>query len=109
MFISHKYKMIFIHIQRTGGYSIQKIFQKYDPDLIEIIPVEPLKKRVRHCFASDIAVAIDGDVFRSYTKFCVVRNPFDRMVSWYSMLKQGFGPVRIVMLYTAVKIELYFR
>ncbi len=91
MFISHKYKVIFVHIQRTGGYSIQKTFQKYDPELIEIIPVEPLKKRVRHCFASDIAIIIDTDIFRDYTKFCVVRNPYDRMVSWYSILKHGYG------------------
>ncbi|PCI30780.1 MAG: hypothetical protein COB67_01105, partial [SAR324 cluster bacterium] len=58
MFISHKYKVIFIHIQRTGGNSIHKIFQEHDPELQESIPVHSLKKRTKHCFASDTKEAI---------------------------------------------------
>lgn len=91
MFISHKYRVIFIHIQRTGGNSIQKIFEEFDPDLIETIPIDPSKRRTKHCFLSDIRAAVSDDIFHSYTKFCVVRNPFDRMVSWYSMFKHGWG------------------
>lgn len=87
MFISHKYKAIFVHIQRTGGNSIQRIFEEFDPDLIETVPVDPSKNRTKHCYISDIKAAVDEAVFSSYTKFCVVRNPFDRMVSWYSHFK----------------------
>lgn len=91
MFISHKYKVIFVHIQRTGGTSILKAFEELDPDLVKILPFDPAKKRTKHCFASDIQGLIDEEVFTTYTKFSVVRNPFDRMVSWYLMLKQGMG------------------
>ncbi len=89
MFISHKYRAIFIHIQRTGGNSIHTVFQKADPNLVEMLPVEPSKKRTKHCFASDIQERIDAKMFKEYTIFCVVRNPFDRMVSWYFRFKRG--------------------
>ena len=87
VFISHEYKAIFVHIQRTGGNSIQKVFEEHDPGLIETIPIDSSKNRTKHCFISDIEAAVDGAVFRDYTKFCVVRNPFERMVSWYFHFK----------------------
>ena len=87
MFISHKFKVIFIHIQKAGGSSIQQLFKQLDPDLVTSISIDPAKNRPRHCFATDIEETIGSDIFRSYTKFCVVRNPFDRLVSWYWMLK----------------------
>lgn len=89
VFISHRYRAIFVHIQRTGGNSVQKIFEETDPGLVETISVDPSVLRTKHCHAADIAAAIDPAVFRAYTKFCVVRNPFDRMVSWYAHFKDG--------------------
>ncbi len=97
MFISHKYKVIFIHIQRTGGNSIHKAFREFDPNLLEIISIAPSKKLIRHCFISDIKMAIDDEIFKNYTKFCVVRNPYDRMLSWYFRFKQGFGKDGIIL------------
>ncbi len=82
MFISHRYQAIFVHIQRTGGNAIQKAFEVQDPDLVQTIPVAPEKQRTKHCFATDIREAVGDELFGRYTKFCVVRNPFDRMVSW---------------------------
>ncbi len=87
MFISHRYKVIFIHIQRTGGNSIHRVFEEYDPDFQYRLPLDPLQKRLKHPFASDIKAVTDAGIFQNYIKFCVVRNPFDRMVSWYSMFK----------------------
>ncbi len=87
MFISHKYKAIFVHIQRTGGNSVQKIFEEYDPDLVETIPIDPSKQRTKHAWIADIESAVPNEVFRRYTKFCVVRNPFERLVSWYFHFK----------------------
>lgn len=87
MFISHRYHVIFVHIQRTGGNSIRKLLNQEDPDLINKIALDSTQLRIKHCFASDIRQAIDPDCFNRYTKFCVVRNPFDRMISWYAMFK----------------------
>lgn len=93
MFISHRYRVIFVHIQRTGGYSIHNIFQEYDPDLVEIIPVPEEKKRLRHCHISDIKESIDSDIFNNYRKFCVVRHPYYRMLSWFQVLHNGYDRV----------------
>lgn len=92
MFISHKYRAIFIHIQRTGGNSIQQIFEEHDPDLVETIPIAPSRARTKHCHAADIEETIDPATFRGYTKFCVVRNPFERIVSWYAHFKDDHNP-----------------
>ncbi len=91
MFISHKYKVIFVHIQRAGGSSIHRVFQQYDPDLVETLPINSAMKRTKHSFITDIRNAVDRDIFENYLKFCVVRNPFDRMVSWYHMVIGKIG------------------
>lgn len=102
MFISHRYQVIFVHIQRTGGNSINRIFQEHDPDLIEIVPIAPEKQRTRHCYLTDIKAALDADTFRRYTKFATVRNPFDRFVSWYFMFKHGLGADEVPPTYAHV-------
>jgi hypothetical protein len=91
VFISHRYQAIFIHIQRTGGNAVQTAFEEQDPELVQMIPIDPAKQRTKHCFATDIRAAVGEEVFGRYTTFCVVRNRFDRLVSWYSMFKQGWG------------------
>lgn len=87
MFVSHKYKVIFVHIQRTGGNSVQKVFESHDPTLQIKLPFPPALKRIKHPFITDIKAVLDAEIFQTYTKFCTVRNPFDRLVSWYSMFK----------------------
>lgn len=97
MVISHKYKTIFIHIQKTGGNSIESIFKKKDRKIISRIPIKKVLMRTKHCYISDINGVVDENILSEYTKFCVVRNPFDRMVSWYSMFKHQTGIVNDVM------------
>lgn len=87
MFISHRYKIIFIHIQKAGGSSIQRLFEQLDSELVTQIAIDPAKNRPKHCFATDISEVIGDQMFNEYTTFSVVRNPFDRLVSWYWMLK----------------------
>lgn len=93
MFISHRYRVIFVHIQRTGGYSIHNSFREHDPDLVEVIPIKGEKKRLRHCHISDIQESIDNDIFNGYLKFCVVRHPYYRMLSWFQVLHYGYDRV----------------
>ena len=89
MLISHRYRVIFVHIQRTGGNSIRHLLNELDSNTIQNLPVDKGKNRLKHCFISDIQAVIEPDVFASYTKFAVVRNPFDRLFSWYSMFKHN--------------------
>lgn len=89
MLISHKYQVIFVHIQRTGGNSIRHLFNELDDSALQDLPVPANKNRLKHCFISDIKLEIEPDIFKEYTKFAVVRNPFDRMFSWYSMFRHN--------------------
>ncbi|NJO16151.1 MAG: sulfotransferase family protein [Thioploca sp.] len=87
MFISHKYRLIFVHIQRTGGNSIYQEFARYDLYLQNKLPFKADFKRFKHPYAIDIKQVLAAEIFDNYIKFAVVRNPFDRLVSWYSMFK----------------------
>lgn len=70
--ISHKYKCIFIHIQRTGGTSIERWILGDD--------MWSLDKERKHLLASQ-AKEIYADYWNSYFKFAFIRNPWDRTVS----------------------------
>lgn len=77
MIINHKYKFIFIHIQKTAGTSITN-------SLYGIEGTENLHH------SHSMLNSIDINEFKDYFKFCFVRNPFDRLLSWYNMiLKKG--------------------
>lgn len=89
MLISHPYRAIFVHIQRTGGNSIRHLFNEMDANALQEVPIDAAKKRLKHCFISDIHAAVEPELFSGYTKFAVVRNPFDRLFSWYSMFKHN--------------------
>ncbi len=71
----HKHKLIFIHIPRTGGTSITRFFtdEKIARDH---------STWVQYKLACNWA-------FENYTKFAVVRNPWDRVASAYKYFKQG--------------------
>ena len=68
--VNHKHKFVFIHIPKTGGTSIESIF-------IDNANIKDVNGK--HDMVSDI-----GSVFlKKYFTFTFVRNPWDRMVSYY--------------------------
>lgn len=74
--ISHEYKCIFVHISRTGGSSIEKAICGR-----EWWKINPATK---HLTASQTK-EIYKDYWNSYFKFSFVRNPWDRLVSCFSL------------------------
>jgi len=78
--ISHKYKLIHIHIPKTGGSSVNKWLKSLAPDTQSLCqrPHEPISHLVNH-YPNEIL---------NYHVFCVVRNPWARAVSLYHYRKK---------------------
>jgi chondroitin 4-sulfotransferase 11 len=76
VFVSDSRKVVFVHIQKTGGLTVDRLLNERIPDLRRIV--------ARHGFAS---LGMDElENWDEYFKFAFVRNPWDRLVSWYSMV-----------------------
>lgn len=67
---SDKYKIIFIHVPRTGGGTINQLLE---------IP----KRYQGHRTPFELRLCIDPVKWNEYKKIVVCRNPWDRMVSLY--------------------------
>lgn len=80
--ISHKYKCIFIHIQRTGGSSIEQALVGQD--------WWKVKKETKHLLASQ-AKQIYSKYWTNYFKFSFVRHPYSRTISMAQYGKFFFG------------------
>jgi chondroitin 4-sulfotransferase 11 len=79
MLVSNSYKLVFVHIQKTGGDTISKLLSNSVPDIYRL--------NTKHGFAADAAK--DLEHWGEYFKFAFVRNPWDRLVSWYSMIRDA--------------------
>jgi len=96
MIISHKFKFIFIKTRKTAGTSIEVFLSEFcgpDDIVTPIIPhVPPHSPRnyegfYNHMPAHAIRSRVDPGVWNSYYKFCVERNPWDKVLSHFSMLR----------------------
>jgi chondroitin 4-sulfotransferase 11 len=85
MIISHKKKLIFVHIQKTGGNTITSLLQKTFPDSESFLNKHDLAVWGKENMAEE---------WNEYYKFALVRNPWDRLVSWYSMIEKNKGKYR---------------
>lgn len=100
MIISHKYRFIFVKTLKTAGTSIEVFLSQHcgpDDVLTPILPhVEPHRPRnhegcFNHMPAAAIRDQVGPDVWRTYFKFCVERNPWDKTLSYYHMTSAREG------------------
>ena len=79
---SHKYKLIYFHIPKCAGVSVRRA-----------IGIDKSKHKFPHtnvstALAIDVRYSTNDDIYNSYHKFSIIRNPFERMVSLYSFRKK---------------------
>ena len=81
MFINHEYGFIFIHIPKNAGTSIRNSFE------LEGYDQKVAKKRYPHDPSSKIRKYCGEESWNTFFKFAIVRNPYDRLVSYYHFHK----------------------
>lgn len=89
--VSHLHKTIFVHIPKTAGTSIEAVLgmhgEKRDIGIVpyfnQVLDFEHLYGGpMQHMTMRSIrSVLKDEAIFRSYFKFTIVRNPWERLVS----------------------------
>lgn len=92
MLISHRYKFIFVHVQKTGGTSITAALAKYcDESDFEFLRRHNLDQ---HAYASDAIRVLGRETWDSYFTFAFERNPWDKCLSLYYYQLQNWSVYR---------------
>lgn len=112
MLISHRKKFIYTKTVKTAGTSVESYFEKYcmpegewvftggreeyisSDGIIGYRGIDARGKKWRnHMPAKEIRNNISIPIWDSYFKFCVIRNPFDKLISgFYFFEKQKQNP-----------------
>ncbi|PZR20934.1 MAG: hypothetical protein DI539_09390 [Flavobacterium psychrophilum] len=101
MLISHSKQFIFIHIFKVAGTSIESALERYNNESFRLSSMKDkfllllgIYPRVYgrsltwgHQAAIEVRAMCPTNMFRTYFKFCFVRNPYDWMISLYFYMK----------------------
>lgn len=109
MLVSHRKRFIYTKTVKTGGTSVESYFEPYcmpegtwsfaherdetvtDAGIIGCRGVDKQGKTwFNHMAAQRIKRKLGDRVWNDYFKFCVIRNPFDKLVSAFHFFEQRF-------------------
>ncbi len=88
MLISHSHKFIFIHIGKTGGTSIEKVLCQHLNIDFEETKKDSEGNWWKHIWAKGMKKRVGVEIWDDYFTFAFVRNPYDMILSLYSMYTQ---------------------
>lgn len=92
MLVSHEYRFIYIKTVKTAGTSVEAALEPFCATGI----VGARGDRARgaqwfhHMPARRIRAQLPRAVWRGYLKVCNIRNPWDKVVSWFHFREPGF-------------------
>ncbi len=99
--ISHQHQLIFIAIPKTGTHTVRRALRPHlgekDEEQVFLFEQKRLPYpefagvRHGHLAAVDLARVLGADIWGRYLSFCVVRNPWDRFVSYCSFITRKRG------------------
>jgi hypothetical protein len=101
--ISFQKRFLFVHIPKTAGNSIQSVLRDYSEDELVALRSEqdgierfglrnPNYKIKKHSTLAEYLVVLGETQFGNLYRFTCVRNPWDRMVSYYFTPTQNTVP-----------------
>lgn len=94
--ISYDLRCIFIHIPKCGGTSIENVIWPHPEDLTEANLWWGFTSKyynkyqtggLQHLLASQVRLEVGLDIFNSFYKFTIVRNPWNRTVSQFAYMQ----------------------
>jgi hypothetical protein len=117
MLVSHSNKFIFVKTSKTAGTSVEVFFERfcfpngewsfshsreeYVNNDTGIVGFRGVKKGnevyYNHMPAKELALKLSKEVWKSYFKFTVVRNPFDKMISAFFHFEKSQNPDKYSM------------
>jgi chondroitin 4-sulfotransferase 11 len=83
--ISHEFKTIFVHIPKTGGTSVEGMFGYAEYNKFGNLLKDNVG-RGKH-WGADEYYQYWSDWYKQYYKFTIVRNPWERELSLYLMMR----------------------
>jgi hypothetical protein len=100
MIISHEHEFIFVKTEKTAGTSMEVYLSNHCGPLDVVTPIIPhVEPHVSHNYegyynhmpACEIREQTDHNCWDTYFKFCVERNPWDKTISHYHMVKSRWN------------------
>lgn len=96
--LSTQKKFLFVHVQKTAGNSISRVLLPYADDKVMLRRTgEDFEFRaLKHTSLEKYRKQLDQDLYQSLFKFAVIRNPWDRMVSYLCWQNNTARPLPFV-------------
>jgi hypothetical protein len=86
MIVSHKYKIVHLHIPKTGGSWANVILRKLDPKLEDIKNLDDGGERSGHFFYWEVQESKIYEKIKDYAWFSIIRNPLNTLASEYNYI-----------------------